>query len=56
MAGAVSSWVDPEQSDAACEHRILLGTLDARLIALDGSTGKRCGGFGDNGEVNLAPD
>ncbi|HIG42660.1 MAG: pyrroloquinoline quinone-dependent dehydrogenase [bacterium] len=50
---AVSSWLDPRQTGAACQHRILLGTLDARLIALDGATGKRCEGFGDKGQVSL---
>lgn len=36
-----------------CESRIFLGTLDARLIALDAATGKRCVDFGAEGEVNL---
>ena len=53
----VSSWVDPlghkTGSDAVCTHRIMLGTLDARLIALDAKTGKRCKSFGGNGEVSL---
>src|SRR5204863_340533 len=30
-----------------------LGTLDARLIALDLATGKRCSGFGNGGDVDL---
>jgi quinoprotein glucose dehydrogenase len=52
---AVSSWIDPQApADAFCAHRIVLGTLDARIIALDGKTGKRCPGFGHNGEVDLA--
>lgn len=51
---AVSSWIDPEAPDAPCGHRIILGTLDARIIALDGATGKRCPAFGRNGEVSLA--
>ena len=34
----VSSWVDAAADPAApCAHRIVLGTLDARLIALDGA-------------------
>lgn len=36
-----------------CGTRILEGTLDARLIAVDADTGKLCDGFGDNGTVNL---
>ena len=36
-----------------CAGRIFLGTLDARLIALDVQTGRPCPEFGDNGTVNL---
>jgi quinoprotein glucose dehydrogenase len=50
----VSAWRDPKaKSDQICALRIFIGTLDARLIAVDGATGKRCAGFGDNGEVDL---
>ena len=31
--------------------RIFIGTLDARLIALDGATGKPCADFGSDGEA-----
>ena len=48
----VSSWRSGKAG--ACEHRILLGTLDARLIALDAETGERCMDFGDGGEVDAA--
>jgi quinoprotein glucose dehydrogenase len=51
---AVSSWADTEDTNATCASRIILGTLDARLIALDANTGKRCSDFGDNGEVSLS--
>lgn len=34
-------------------RRIYLATVDARLIALDASTGKLCPDFGDNGQINL---
>ncbi len=52
---AVSTWSDPQADDAAahCAHRIVLGTLDGRLIALDGRTGTRCPEFGSGGEVDL---
>jgi quinoprotein glucose dehydrogenase len=40
-------------SDAACATRILWGTLDARLIAVDARTGQLCTDFGNNGEVFL---
>jgi quinoprotein glucose dehydrogenase len=53
----VTSWLDPEaNSDSPCRHRIFVGTLDARLIALDGATGDRCKGFGENGEIWLNKD
>ena len=47
----VSSW--DSGKPGFCEHRILLGTLDARLIALDADTGKRCEDFGEGGEVDI---
>ncbi|MFP6836809.1 MAG: pyrroloquinoline quinone-dependent dehydrogenase [Pseudomonadales bacterium] len=52
---AVSSWVDPAaQTDAeVCAHRIILGTLDGRIIALDGRSGARCQNFGNAGEIDL---
>ena len=40
----------PEQ---ACATRIIEGTLDARLIAVDARTGLPCEDFGDQGQVNL---
>ena len=50
----VTSWLDPAAlQDSPCRHRIFVGTLDARLIALDGSTGKPCADFGDAGAVDL---
>jgi quinoprotein glucose dehydrogenase len=53
----VSAWLDTKaKSSQACRLRVLLGTLDARLIALDGETGKPCADFGSNGEVDLTRD
>ena len=53
----VSSWIDPEAlSDSPCHHRIFVGTLDARLIALDGANGNPCADFGEHGEVFLNRD
>src|SRR6266404_9299072 len=50
----VSAWHDTKRKRGQpCRMRILFGTLDARLIALDGETGKPCLDFGTNGEVNL---
>jgi quinoprotein glucose dehydrogenase len=42
-----------EQRSPTCSHRVFLGTLDARLLALDAATGKVCAGFGNNGSVDL---
>ena len=51
---AVSSWIDPQAPPGAlCAHRIILATLDGRIVALDGAGGKRCSGFGDDGEIDL---
>ena len=36
-----------------CHNRILEGTLDMRLIAVDAATGNLCEGFGHGGQVNL---
>lgn len=53
----VSSWIDSEVAeDAVCRHRIFIGTLDARLIAVDGGTGRPCPDFGEGGEVRLDQD
>lgn len=38
--------------DAACATRIIEGTLDARMIAVDAKTGKPCTDFGTNGQVD----
>src|SRR5713101_259419 len=53
----VSAWRDSQaKSGQACRQRIFIGTLDARLIALDGETGKLCADFGVKGEVDLTRD
>ncbi len=51
----VATWLDPTRgSSDACRRRILMGTNDARLIALDAKTGKLCADFGENGQVDLS--
>ncbi|MGX5217443.1 glucose/quinate/shikimate family membrane-bound PQQ-dependent dehydrogenase [Pseudomonas segetis] len=40
-------------SGAACMRRILMNTIDARLIALDADTGEFCPDFGKDGQVDL---
>jgi quinoprotein glucose dehydrogenase len=48
----VSSWRSGEEG--FCEHRIFVGTLDARLIAVDAQTGEPCTDFGVNGAVDVS--
>jgi len=50
----VAYWQDTARGDN-CSSRILMGTNDARLIAIDAKDGSRCTGFGDNGEVRIDP-
>jgi quinoprotein glucose dehydrogenase len=49
----VSAWRDVERPDGRCALRIFVGTLDARLIALDAANGTPCTDFGTNGTVDL---
>ena len=50
----VSTWLDSHAPrGSACRRRIYLGTIDARIIALDAGTGVPCRGFGANGTVDL---
>ena len=43
----------PGTVPAACATRIIEGTLDGRLIAVDARTGRPCAGFGTNGAVDI---
>ena len=53
----VSAWVDPGvRPGGPCRLRIYLGTLDGRLIALDGETGHPCAKFGARGAIDLSRD
>ncbi len=50
----VSHWRDATaQAGAVCRDRIFVGTIDARLIALDAKDGKPCVDFGKDGTVDL---
>ncbi|MEM7411275.1 MAG: pyrroloquinoline quinone-dependent dehydrogenase [Myxococcota bacterium] len=44
---------DPERVGEACRKRILYGTRDSELIALDADDGRLCEGFGNGGRVPL---
>jgi quinoprotein glucose dehydrogenase len=53
----VSAWRDPLAKEGAiCGMRVFIGTLDARLIALDARTGQPCMDFGASGQVDLTRD
>jgi quinoprotein glucose dehydrogenase len=50
----VSYWRDAQSlGGAPCAERIVFASIDARLFALDARSGKRCEGFGADGEVAL---
>ena len=52
-----SSWIDLEKSMGdKCRHRIYTGTLDGRLISIDGESGEACDDFGESGEIFLNRD
>jgi quinoprotein glucose dehydrogenase len=54
--GVSTTWLDPTRSEGQpCRRRIFIGTIDARLIALDAVTGKPCAGFGFGyaGQIDL---
>ena len=53
----VSMWSDSKAKvGSPCQRRIFVGTIDARLIALDGVTGAPCRDFGNEGQVDLTRD
>jgi quinoprotein glucose dehydrogenase len=50
----VALWLDrTAQPGNPCRERVFVGTLDARLFALDAASGERCQDFADNGETGL---
>jgi len=52
----VSYWVDPRrstQSSGECVRRVIVATIDGRLIALDADRGTPCSSFGARGTVDL---
>src|SRR5262245_62496054 len=51
----VSTWLDAERPPSElCHRRIFAATNDARLIALDATTGKLCVEFGEHGQIDLS--
>ena len=52
----VSYWTsDAADASGTCSSRILTGTVDSRLIALDAATGEPCADFGEGGQVRIEP-
>jgi quinoprotein glucose dehydrogenase len=50
----VTGWENPDADKGSdCQHRVYMGTNDERLLAVDAKTGKRCKGFGSNGEISV---
>ena len=50
------AWHEQPGASGPCAKRIIFGTVDARLMALDAITGRPCRDFGKNGTVNLLDD
>ena len=48
----VAQWRDDDPG-TACSPRILMGTNDGRLVAIDAHSGRSCPGFGEQGQVVL---
>jgi quinoprotein glucose dehydrogenase len=52
----LSQWTDPALAeDAACRTRVIMASVDLRIVALDARTGKPCEGFGEKGVVRVDP-
>src|SRR5262249_10551218 len=50
----VALWSDPNKTGGdTCGRRVFIATIDARLIALDATTGRPCADFGANGQIDL---
>lgn len=52
VSRGVAYWRD-EAATGACAARVLFGTVDARLFALDATSGRPCDDFGSDGMVRL---
>ena len=56
VSRGVAYWAGGRSPTNRCSARILFGTVDARLFALDAATGTPCADFGDSGTVHLDRD
>lgn len=52
-AAAATTATSSAPASTACATRVIEGTLDGRIIAVDAATGVPCAGFGDNGQVSI---
>ena len=50
----VAAWQEATDDHGPCRARVFVGTLDARLLAIDADTGELCADFGKRGEVDLS--
>jgi quinoprotein glucose dehydrogenase len=54
VSRGVSYWREPqEKKPGPCSRRIIVATIDARLVALDARNGAPCESFGKGGTVDL---
>jgi quinoprotein glucose dehydrogenase len=54
VSRGVSYWSDAKAAEPkACDRRVIVATIDARLVALDAPSGEPCADFGQRGEVDL---
>jgi len=50
----VAYWqAETPESGQPCQKIVYIGTMDAKLHAVDADTGKRCAGFADNGILDI---
>jgi quinoprotein glucose dehydrogenase len=49
----VALWRDEAGGEGRCSRRVFMGTMDARLVAVDSLTGQSCADFGSHGSVDL---
>ncbi|WP_022707091.1 pyrroloquinoline quinone-dependent dehydrogenase [Paracoccus zeaxanthinifaciens] len=49
----VTYWQDPEGGDGPCTRRVIIGTMDAHLHAVDADDGQLCEGFGESGILDV---
>jgi len=56
LCRGVAVWRDAVAAPGVdCAARVVLATLDLRVIELDLATGRPCAGFGEHGTVRLSP-